>query len=166
MSEHIFKPTRRDILKFSAAGLAGAPFVIEDRPPQPVQDSYYQEVYDRMLRQGVKPDARGAIRLALSARYLTDAERINRMLHPPFTPDDRPEVLLCWFLILSPPANGNIFVPGWTYGEADLFVSCKYKGHRCMTALSFPLDQDFGRYAGRQNILMVCATRDLSVRAQ
>jgi hypothetical protein len=154
MSEHIFKPTRRDILKFSAAGLAGAPFVIEDRPPQPVQDSYYQEVYDRMLRQGVKPDARGAIRLALSARYLTDAERINRMLHPPFTPDDRPEVLLCWFLILSPPASGNIFVPGWTYGEADLFVSCKYKGHRCMTALSFPLDQDFGRYAGRQNILM------------
>ena len=69
------------------------------------------------------------------------------MLHRPLVPDDQPEVLLCYFLMISKPELGTIFVPRWTYGEADLFVSCKYNGHRSMTALSFPLDQDFGRYA-------------------
>ena len=158
MSKQLFTPSRRDILRFGAAGVAGASFeanaLAEDKPPDAAQDSYYRALRERLAQSGATADERGSYRLALSARYLTDPERIARVLHPPLAPDDQPEILICYYLVVSKPENGSIFVPGWTYGEADLFVSCKYKGHRAMTALSFPLDQDFGRYAGRQNVLM------------
>ena len=152
------KPNRRQFIGGATAGacgvFAGGPAVAEIKPPQAVQDSYYATLRKRMNALGIPPDSRNLFPLTLTLRYLTDPERIERMLPPRLEPDDTPEVALFWFMTISKPEQGTIFVPDWVYGEADLFVSCRYRGHRCMTALSFPLDQDFGRYAGRIGILM------------
>ena len=144
---------RREFFGFAAAGAAFAAMgdaSAEELPPIGVRGSYFEPMRDRYLAAGAKADKFGNLRGLVACRYRTDPERIARVLPPHLEPDDDPVVMLDWFMILSHPEVFVAFVPGWTYGEADLFVSCKFEGHRCMLPLALILEQDFGRYAGRE----------------
>jgi acetoacetate decarboxylase len=148
-----FPVTRREFFGFAAAGAAFATIgdvSAETLPPLSVRGSYFGPMRDRLQAAGAKPDKFGNLRGLVACRYRTDPERIARVLPPHLEPDDDPVVLLDWFMILSHPEAFIAFVPGWTYGEADLFVSCKFEGHSCMLPLALILEQDFGRYAGRE----------------
>ncbi len=145
--------SRREFFGFAAAGAAftamGDAFA-EPLPPLAVRGAYYGPMRERLQAAGAKPDRQGMLRGLVSCRYHTDPERIARVLPPHLEPDDEPVVMLDWFMILSQPEAFVAFVPGWTYGEADLFVSCRFEGHPCMLPLALILEQDFGRYAGRE----------------
>jgi acetoacetate decarboxylase len=146
---------RREFFGIGAAGAAfaagtGLDASAEELPPMSVRGSYFGPMRDRFTAAGAKPDQYGHLRGLVACRYRTDPERIARILPPHLEPDDDPVVLLDWFMILSHPESFVAFVPGWTYGEADLMVACKFEGHSCMLPLALILEQDFGRYAGRE----------------
>jgi acetoacetate decarboxylase len=148
-----FPVSRREFFGFAAAGAAFAALgdaSAEKLPPLEVRGSYFGPMRDRYLAAGAKADKFGNLHGLVACRYRTDPERIARVLPPHLEPDDDPVVLLDWFMILSHPEVFVAFVPGWTYGEADLFVSCKFQGHPCMLPIALILEQDFGRYAGRE----------------
>jgi acetoacetate decarboxylase len=144
---------RREFFGIGAAGAAFAAMgdaFAEPLPSLAVRGSYFGPMRDRLQAAGARPDENGMLRGLVACRYRTDPDRIARMLPPHLEPDDDPVLLLDWFMILSQPEAFVAFVPGWTYGEADLFVSCKFEGHSCMLPVSLILEQDFGRYAGRE----------------
>jgi len=145
--------SRREFFGMGAAGAAFAALgevSAEELPSVRVRGSYFGPMRDRWLAAGAKPDQFGNLRGLVACRYRTDPERIARVLPPHLEPDDDPVVLVDWFMVLSHPEAFVAFVPGWTYGEADLFVSCRFEGQRCMLPLALILEQDFGRYAGRE----------------
>lgn len=108
----------------------------------------------RWEAEGVPDDPDGDKRLGLAVRYRTDPERIRPFLAPPLEPDPMGEVQINFFIILNPPGRSNVFMVGPLYGECDVHVGCVYRGHRAMTSLPWVLDQDFGRYAGREGVTL------------
>jgi len=149
--------SRREFFGLGAAGAAFAAMgnaSAEELPPLPVRGAYFGPMRDRLQAAGAKPDELGTLRTLVACRYRTDPERIARVLPPHLEPDDNPIVLLDWYMVLSQPESFVAYVPGWTYGEADLFVSCKFDGHPCMLPLALILEQDFGRYAGREDRML------------
>lgn len=143
--------SRREALALGVS-LGGWKLLGEELPPQSIQDRYYGRMLERWKTMGVKPDANQHYWMTITARYRTDPARIARALPPPLELDPEfPEVQLNFFMFLAPPETWTAFVPNWTYSESDLMLACKYQGHRCMTAVSLVLDQDFGRYAGRES---------------
>ena len=129
------------------AGAAGGPLKF----PSPLDEAALRR---RWEAAGVRDDADGDKRLGLAVRYRTDPERIRPFLAPPLEPDPLGEVQINFFIILNAPGRSNVFMVGPLYGECDVHVGCVYRGHRAMTSLPWVLDQDFGRYAGREGVTL------------
>jgi len=114
----------------------------------------HKEAHDRWEKLGIRSDERGLKRLGLAVRYRTDPERIQPFLVAPLEVDPTAEVQINFFIIMNALGGSNVFTPGPVYGECDMYVSCLYKGHRAMTCLPWILDQDYGRYAGRESVML------------
>ncbi|MDX1383672.1 MAG: acetoacetate decarboxylase family protein, partial [Thermoanaerobaculia bacterium] len=84
-------------------------------------------------------------------RYRTDPARIARILPPGLEPDEVPEVTVDWWLRYPDRGGANLFFPG-PYTESGIHVTARYQGHRGMFQVGMPLDQDWGRVAGRENV--------------
>ena len=85
----------------------------------------------------------------LHIRYKTDFERIKRVVPPPLKADEIAEVGMDWLDIWLEDKPYNIFVPDH-YFEAGVFLSTKYREHSGMMERGMPLNQDWGRYRGRE----------------
>jgi hypothetical protein len=131
-------------------GLSQPPASAERLPPPTARDALYEETYRRLLGLGPEAELDQPLSLLVACRYRTDPERLARRLPPYLEPDDDAEVLLDWLVIFAPPEHRTAFGPAWTYSEADMMVAAKFEGHRCMLPVALVLEQDFGRYAGRQ----------------
>jgi hypothetical protein len=92
--------------------------------------------------------------LNLVLRYRTDADRIARVLPPGLEPDEVAEVTIDWWLHYPERGGENLFFPG-PYTESGIHVTAKYQGQRGMFQIGMPLDQDWGRVAGRENVGLV-----------
>jgi acetoacetate decarboxylase len=95
----------------------------------------------------------GISRFAISYRYLTDPERIARVLPPPLSPDERPEVHVNFWSAIPALEHDRrrIFQPGTTYGESHILLSCSFEGKPCVLELEMELHQDLGRSTGRDS---------------
>jgi acetoacetate decarboxylase len=147
------RPTRREFFKTSAAGVAGSavlgPSLLSARLHD-TSSAYSRELYQRWLRKGAVPNSKGTLVITLAARYRTDPERIARMLPPPLEPDPSAEVAMNWVLLIDFPTSGEVLWPGPVYSESDIFVAATFEGHRGLLEVELQLDQDRGRYAGRE----------------
>lgn len=166
MSSGTGRMSRRGVLATGAAGAALATGACAAAPPSDVSATAF--VFDprwpdsiglaaahaKWQAEGIVADEEGSRRLGLAVRYRTDPERIRPFLTSPLEVDPSGEVQINYFLILSAPGRATVLGPGPIYGECDMMVSCLYQGHRAMTALPWILDQDFGRYAGRESVMI------------
>jgi acetoacetate decarboxylase len=89
--------------------------------------------------------------LNLVMRYRTDPERVARVLPPGLEPDDTGDVMLDWWVNYPKPGEENIYYPA-TYSECGIHVTAKHQGRRGMLQVGMPLDQDWGRTMGRENV--------------
>lgn len=103
--------------------------------------------------QSVDPRLAGKI-LNLVIRYRTDADRIARVLPPGIEPDEVADVMLDWWVRYPTPGSENIYYPG-VYSECGVHVTAKYQGRRGMFQVGMPLDQEWGRSAGRETVGLV-----------
>ena len=126
--------SRRDVL---GSGLAGAGWVILGGFPT--------------FALGDDVDQLAGKTLNLVLRYRTDPDRVARVLPPGLEPDDAAEVTIDWWLLYPERGGENLFFPG-PYTESGIHVTARYQGHRGMFQLGMPLDQDWGRAAGRENV--------------
>ena len=92
--------------------------------------------------------------LNLVLRYRTDPERVARVLPPALEPDDVAEVVIDWWLHYPERGGENLFYPG-PYTESGIHVTARWQGQRGMFQIGMPLDQDWGRVAGRENVGLV-----------
>ena len=89
-------------------------------------------------------------------RYRTAPERIARLLPPELEPASVAEVLVD-FLTVDLGEHKSVFVPK-PYCESALWVRASYKGEEGFLLLSMPLNGDWGRFAGRE--LLVLTKKD------
>jgi hypothetical protein len=92
--------------------------------------------------------------LNLVLRYRTDPDRIARVLPPALEPDEAAEVAIDWWLHYPDRGGENLFYPG-PYTESGIHVTARWQGQRGMFQIGMPLDQDWGRVAGRENVGLV-----------
>jgi acetoacetate decarboxylase len=92
--------------------------------------------------------------LNLVLRYRTDPERIARVLPPALEPDEVAEVTIDWWLHYPDRGGENLFYPG-PYTESGIHVTARWQGQRGMFQIGMPLDQDWGRVAGRENVGLI-----------
>ncbi len=83
-------------------------------------------------------------------RYLTDPERIKRILPPLLEPDDEPIVFAFYLLYTKEDECRDVYFDN-RYTESGLAVAAKYRGHRCAFHVGMPLNQDWGRTQGRDS---------------
>ncbi len=102
-----------------------------------------------VLAAGSPPLAGGIQNLVL--RYRTDPGRIARVLPPGIEPDDSGDVMIDWWVRYPAPGTENIYYPA-TYSECGIHVTAKHQGRRGMFQVGMPLDQDWGRTMGRENV--------------
>ena len=88
-------------------------------------------------------------KITLNFRYLTDPERINRILPPPLEPDDEPMVSVFYMVFKMDEDSRDAYFSD-RYVESGLHVSAKYRGHRGAFQVGMPLNQDWGRTQGRE----------------
>jgi acetoacetate decarboxylase len=155
------RPTRRQFLQVAGVGTAGAmvlarPAWADSHLSLEVQDAYVAAQRERWMEMGARPGLDGKMWVSVVARYLTDPERIARMLPPPLEPASSPEVLMDWFVAVPPveAERRTVMHPGFTYGEADVFVACSFEGKDRMLEVELDLHQDWGRSSGRDNIAL------------
>jgi acetoacetate decarboxylase len=134
--------SRRHVVR---AGLAGAGFLTLGGVPASARWS------DDDL--AAAPDLAGKT-LNLVLRYRTDPERIARVLPPALEPDEVAEVTIDWWLHYPERGGENLFFPG-PYTESGIHVTARWQGRRGMFQIGMPLDQDWGRVAGRENVGLV-----------
>ena len=115
-----------------------------------LKEETVESIHARWAREGSLPEADGDRWLGVAVRYRTDPERTRPFLAPLLDVDPLGEVQINFFLKINPPKFASIYFPGPGYAECDMHVGCVYKGNRCMMPLPWILDQDFGRYAGRE----------------
>ena len=132
--------SRRHLL---GAGLAGAGWLTVGGVPAAALDD------DDLA----PPDLAGKT-LNLVLRYRTDPERIARVLPPALEPDEVAEVTIDWWLHYPDRGGENLFYPG-PYTESGIHVTARWQGQRGMFQIGMPLDQDWGRVAGRENVGLV-----------
>jgi acetoacetate decarboxylase len=145
--------TRRSFFKTTSAGVVGAAALGTSSLPARMHDEssdYWRELYERWLKRGAVPNPAGGLVITLASRYRTDPERIARMIPPPLEPDPSAEVVVNWVLLIDFPTTGNVFMPGPVYAESDIFVAATFEGHRGLLEVELQLDQDRGRYTGRE----------------
>ena len=103
--------------------------------------------------------------LNLVLRYRTDPERIARMLPPGLEPDEVAEVTIDWWLRYPERGGENLFFPG-PYAESGIHVTARYQGQRGMFQVGMPLDQDWGRVSGRENVGLLKKDGALTLRRE
>lgn len=101
----------------------------------------------------------------LVLRYRTDPDRIARVLPPGIDPDDTGDVMIDWWVRYPAPGTENIFYPA-TYSECGIHVTAKYQGRRGMFQVGMPLDQDWGRTMGRENVGLMKKDGVLGIRRE
>lgn len=92
--------------------------------------------------------------LNLVFRYRTDPERIARALPPALEVDEVADVMLDWWVRYPTPGSENLYYPA-VYSECGIHVTAKYQGQRGMFQVGMPLDQEWGRTMGRENVGLV-----------
>jgi acetoacetate decarboxylase len=76
------------------------------------------------------------------------------VLPPALEPDEVAEVTIDWWLHYPDRGGENLFYPA-PYTESGIHVTARWQGQRCMFQIGMPLDQDWGRVAGRENVGLV-----------
>ena len=151
--------TRRHFLGMSVAGgsflsLFGRLGHADPAVIPSVEEEHYRMLLEKFLEMGAKTTrtdaSRGGITIAVGVRWLTDPERIARILPPPLEPDDEPVVAATWLIMTGSAGRERTMSPGPTYSESDVSVSAKYHGHRGMLSLQMNLERDMGRIWGRE----------------